>query len=133
MKSFLLSEEVATKFLYIQIVVFVILSALTWQQILKFQRMLPQTGSVPVNVAGAKTRLAFGSLLLAANLSRCIALFCEWVVIRRPATTQFTWIGFCARTVPALLFMTAFSVVVLFWAQTPLHRLPLLRRPFTPP
>lgn len=95
-------------------------------------------GAAPVN-AGTRMRCYLALCLFAANVVRCLALAAQLalqegllhgLVTEELTPGQLQWVWDLISLLPAVVFLSAFSVVVLFWAQlhytTTIVPLPLL-------
>jgi len=94
-------------------------------------------GASPINT-GLQMRRSLVAILLVANLVRCMALIAELCFeehvhmpfMDRLDAGQQGWVRDLVALLPAIVFLSAFSVVVLFWAQlhytTTIVPLPLL-------
>jgi len=109
--------------------------------VLLFARLLMRLqhpSSVETVVKGMRMRKILVSCLLVANLVRCLSLITEvasqegFVLppLDRFTAAQLPWLWNLVVLMPALVFLSAFSVMVLFWAQlhytSTLMALPLL-------
>lgn len=82
------------------------------------------TGASAVNT-GMQTRRSYVMGLLAANLVRCLSISLEFAVqtdapmpfLNRLDREQLQWMRDLIAFLPGFVFISAFSVVVLFWAR----------------
>eukprot|EP00922_Rhytidocystis_sp_ex-Travisia-forbesii_P071200 GHVS01106276.1.p1 GENE.GHVS01106276.1~~GHVS01106276.1.p1 ORF type:complete len:637 (-),score=103.80 GHVS01106276.1:612-2522(-) len=119
-------------YLYIEMLLFVVVDILAMQQVAKIFRMNCQRDDSmpPVSLTGGKTRAFFIYLLVLANFARAVSLgFLGYLlshqqsaVLRAPeegsaVADQHQWLLTILRSAPSLLFLSTYSVVILFWAQ----------------
>eukprot|EP00922_Rhytidocystis_sp_ex-Travisia-forbesii_P071202 GHVS01106279.1.p1 GENE.GHVS01106279.1~~GHVS01106279.1.p1 ORF type:complete len:681 (-),score=138.01 GHVS01106279.1:327-2369(-) len=123
-------------YLYIEMLLFVLVDILAMQQVAKIFRINCQRdySMPPVSLTGGKTRTFFIILLVLANLARAVSLgFLGYLLSHPPeilqttegggaaaaaaAADQHQWLLTILRSAPSLLFLSTYSVVILFWAQ----------------
>jgi Protein of unknown function (DUF1084) len=66
---------------------------------------------------GSRMRYLFLKVLLFANFLRPISIVLELFVVESAVKSFRTWFRDVAMTFPSLIFLSAYSVVILFWAQ----------------
>eukprot|EP00922_Rhytidocystis_sp_ex-Travisia-forbesii_P071197 GHVS01106273.1.p1 GENE.GHVS01106273.1~~GHVS01106273.1.p1 ORF type:complete len:697 (-),score=114.47 GHVS01106273.1:541-2631(-) len=126
-----LDETKDCYYLYLDMLLFVLVDLLAMQQVAKIFRMNCQRDDSmpPVSLTGGKTRTFFICLLVLANFARAISLgFLGYLLSHEPsgvlqgsaaitAADQHQWLLTILRSAPSLLFLSTYSVVILFWAQ----------------
>ena len=99
---------------------FTLMGFLAYRQYRKSRADLGHPDGEPVSAAGAETRLLFMGMLALSNFSRAVSLCVEVLTQQDRQLLQRsvrTWVRDFLMCVPTLLFLSTYSVVILFWAQ----------------
>eukprot|EP01067_Filipodium_phascolosomae_P007766 Filipodium_phascolosomae@DN636_c0_g1_i1.p1 len=70
----------------------------------------------PVSMTGGRSRSEFMSLLFFSNFARVVMLLTALFVQANPKYLQI-WVLYILRSFPSMIFLSTYSVIILFWAQ----------------
>eukprot|EP00919_Chromeraceae_sp_WS-2016_P060072 GHVR01142725.1.p1 GENE.GHVR01142725.1~~GHVR01142725.1.p1 ORF type:complete len:311 (+),score=34.72 GHVR01142725.1:95-1027(+) len=105
--------------LYMEIVFYIMITGFSIQQTWKIRSLLPIqgiSGTVPISIDGAMTRIIFGLLLCISCILRTISLIYGCFIVYYDEFNP-TWTLYICWTLPAVFFLSAFAVIVMFYAQ----------------
>eukprot|EP01066_Platyproteum_vivax_P011051 Platyproteum_vivax@DN5000_c0_g1_i2.p1 len=116
--SIFTDESKAIIWVWMAIASFSVISILTLKQVLKIWYSRARTGEAPpVSLTGGRSRSFFIILLLLSNLSRTFSLLVTLLLEDAPNNSEELWWSYVFRSFPSLMFLSTYSVVILFWSQ----------------
>lgn len=122
MLTFLTSNTQSESLAFIDAVFFLVVGFALAYHIRRQRLDALANGRPPVVLTGTEMRMTFVTCLAAANLSRAVSIIIN--VFVREEVKSLTldeswklWVREILMALPSLIFITSYSVVILFWAQ----------------
>eukprot|EP00744_Colponema_vietnamica_P002567 GILI01004004.1.p1 GENE.GILI01004004.1~~GILI01004004.1.p1 ORF type:complete len:363 (-),score=48.95 GILI01004004.1:641-1729(-) len=103
--------------IYTEAISFGLISLFCIVQLVQHYRASKLAPDLSANSAGWSFRKYFHILLCLANAARASALLLEVALDNEYGDTPEAWLNYLVRTFPSLLFLSTYSVLILFWAQ----------------
>ncbi|CEM00768.1 unnamed protein product [Vitrella brassicaformis CCMP3155] len=133
--GFINNDDDAIYVVYAEIALFLLVAFLNMQLLSIFRVSPSRDQGQPVSLTGGKTRNFFVSLLFLANFFRAFSLGLQLVLMSSISQASLmTWFTYLFRSLPSLIFLSTYSVLIYFWAQVyqaaTLVSTPLLRPTF---